>query len=79
MRVQMRAIGTRLRVKHLQNLVLIKRALMLCLEATHNVSMLLRRVNVLERGFYRLRLAVIAIVVRPNGTSLFAFIGKLLK
>jgi hypothetical protein len=35
---------------------------MLCLEATHNVSML-RRVNVLERGFYRLRLAVIAIVV----------------
>jgi hypothetical protein len=64
---RMRVIGMRSRVRHSRNLALIKRALTLCLEATHNVSML-RRVNVLERGIY-ICLAVIIDVVGCHATK----------
>jgi hypothetical protein len=51
---RMQAKGTRLRVRHLQSWALTRRALMLCLDAMHSVSMLLGRVDVLERAFCRL-------------------------
>ena len=64
---RMREIGMRSRVRPSRSLVLTRRAWMLCLEATHNVSML-RQVDVLERGIY-ICLAVITDVVGCHATK----------
>jgi hypothetical protein len=48
---RMRAIGTRLRVRHSRSWALTRRALMLCLEAMHDVSMRLGRMEVPESAY----------------------------
>ena len=52
-RSRAQAIGTRLHVRHSRSWALTRRALMLCLEATHNVSMRPSRMDVRERAICR--------------------------
>jgi hypothetical protein len=51
---RMQAIGTRLRVRRSRSWALTRKALMLCLEVMHNVSMRLGRTDVRERAICRL-------------------------
>ena len=68
--IRMQAISTRLGVRHSRSWALTRRASMLCLEAMHNVSMRLGRMDVHESGHFNInvweRLAVVARCMIPR-------------